>query len=228
MMVVWLAVVEEVGPAAGWDKSDFISYYLAAVVVDYLTSAWVTWDWDEDIRTGNLSVKLLKPLEPIHHYSTNALGWKLFILVVMLPPLVLLTWFSPSVHYAADVGQWLAAVLAIAAGFLLNLFMNSAFGVIAFWTTQATNLFSLWNGVGQFLSGFIAPLALFPELFRRIAFLLPFRSTLSFPLEIMTGRLTWPEIGFGFAVTLAWTLLFYFLYRLLYRLGLQRYEAVGA
>ena len=100
MMVVWLAVVEEVGPAAGWDRSDFISYYLAAVVVDYLTSAWVTWDWDEDIRTGNLSVKLLKPLDPIHHYTTNSLGWKVFILVVMLPPLILIAWLSPTIPSA--------------------------------------------------------------------------------------------------------------------------------
>jgi len=39
MMVVWLAVVDEVGPAAGWGESDFVSYYMATALIMYLTSA---------------------------------------------------------------------------------------------------------------------------------------------------------------------------------------------
>ena len=86
----------------------------------------------------------------------------------------------------------------------------------------------LWIGIGQFLAGWIAPLALFPAWFRQFASWLPFRSTLGFPVEILTGQLSWPEIRFGFLVTLGWILLFLAIYRLLWRMGLRRYEAVGA
>jgi ABC-2 type transport system permease protein len=51
---------------------------------------------------------------------------------------------------------------------------------------------------------------------------------LGFPVEILTGQLSWVEIRFGFLVTLGWIVFFLAIYRALWRVGLRRYEAVGA
>ncbi len=229
MMVVWLAVVDEAGPlAGGWGSTDFISYYVGAALVYQLTGAWVVWDWDEDIRTGKLSIKLLKPLDPFHHLLSGELGWKILILIFFVPIMIIIAGLTHAITYPIALDMFVAFVLSVAGGFVLAMLMASAFGVLAFWSTQARNLYQLWFGVGQFLSGWIAPLALFPENFRQIASQLPFRSTLGLPMEILMGRLTWPEIGFGFGVTLVWCLIFLIIYRVLWRLGLRRYEAVGA
>ena len=228
MMAVWLTIVDEAGPAAGWDRADFISYYVGAALVSQLTAAWILWNWDEDIRTGKLSVKLLKPLDPFHHYLIDQLGWKVFIVVVIVPPVTVVAWLLPAIQYPLTLGLGIAFALSVIAGFALNIVMSSAFAMLAFWSTQVRNLYSLWYGAGQFLSGWIAPLALFPAGFRQVAWLLPFRSALGFPIEILMGRLTWLEIGFGFAVTGGWIAVFLIVYRFLWRLGLRRYEAVGA
>jgi ABC-2 type transport system permease protein len=111
---------------------------------------------------------------------------------------------------------------------MLNMLMSSTLGVLAFWSTQGRNFSGLLFGVGQFLSGWIAPLALFPESFRQTAYLLPFRSTLGLPLEILMGRLDEAETAFAFGITLTWIVFFLILYRVLWRFGLRRYEAVGA
>jgi ABC-2 type transport system permease protein len=42
------------------------------------------------------------------------------------------------------------------------------------------------------------------------------------------GRLSGPDIALGFAVTALWLILFSMVYRILWRLGVKRYEAVGA
>lgn len=228
MMVVWLAVVGQVGPAAGWDKSDFVSYYVAAAVVNYLTVAWILWDWDQDIRMGTLSVKLLKPLDPFHHYLTNQIGQKLFFAVVLVPLFVVVAALVPAIHYPLTPARLAAFLLSVILGFGLNMLMASAMAVLAFWTTQARNLYLLWNGVGQFLSGWIAPLPLFPTAFQQVANVLPFRSLLGFPIEVLMGKLSWSDVGLGFAVTLAWMLFFGIVYRVLWHVGLRRYEAVGA
>jgi ABC-2 type transport system permease protein len=99
---------------------------------------------------------------------------------------------------------------------------------LGFWTTQSKNFYSLVYGVGQFLSGFIAPLALFPGVFQSIADLLPFRSALGLPIEILMGRLTFDQITAGLIITLVWTVAMFVLYRVLWQRGLKRYEAVGA
>jgi ABC-2 type transport system permease protein len=229
MMAVWLALVDEVGPAAGWERADFVSYYVGLMMVWYLTAGWQVWDWDEDIRTGKLSVKLLKPVDPFHHFFTDSLGWKLFFVVLIVPLIVAGAMLSPLINYPVTAASLLAFVLSVVAGLVLNVFIGSFFGMIGFWSTQsASSLWLVWYGAGQFLSGFIAPLALFPVGFRQVAFLLPFRSGMGFPVEILMGQLGWAEIGFGFAVTVGWTAAFLVLYRVLWRAGVKRYEAVGA
>ena len=228
MMVVWLAVVNEAGPITGWGQADFISYYVGAALVNQFTFSWTIWQWDEDIRTGDLSVKLLKPIDPIHHSLSQQLGWKIFILVFIVPPVACLVWLLPVISYPLALDRLVAFAISVTAGFLVSLFMSTAFGMIAFWSTQSANLYSLWIGVGQFLSGWIAPLALFPAGFRQLANWFPFRSTLGLPVEILMGQLTWPEIWFGLAVATGWAILFLAIYRLLWRFGLRRYEAVGA
>ncbi|MCU0491690.1 MAG: ABC-2 family transporter protein [Chloroflexaceae bacterium] len=228
MLVVWLAVENEVGPVNGWTAADFISYYVAAAVVYRLTVSWAVWQWDEDIRMGGLSVKLLKPIDPAHSLISEHISWLIFDLVTIVPLVVLLAWLLPVMSYPIGPAMWLAAVVAIIGGSVLNMLMAFSFGMIAFWSTQSGNVFGLVSGVGQFLAGYIAPLALFPEAFRNVALLLPFRSTVGLPVEIMQGRLAWPEIWFGLAVTATWIVIFFTIYRLLWRLGLRRYEAVGA
>jgi ABC-2 type transport system permease protein len=228
MMNVWLAVIDEAGPLVGWGRGDFISYYIAATVVNYLTSAWMVWDWDEHIRTGSLSMKLLYPVDPFHQLLNWELGWKLFMLLTLVPLVSMIAWLSPAIDYPLTWDRAMAVGLSVIAGFALNVGMSCAFAMLSFWSTQTNNLFQLWSGLGQFFSGWIAPLALFPEAFRQFASLLPFRYTLSFPLEILMGQLAWPEMASGFLVTGGWGVLFFAAYRALWRLGIRRYEAVGA
>lgn len=228
MMVVWLAIVDAAGPVAGMGRTDFIAYYVGAAIVYQFTFVWVIWRWDEDIRTGGLSVKLLKPLDPFHYLVSEQIGWKMFILLTVVPLVAVVSLLVPELRYPLTPFRVVAFLLSIIAGFTLSMLIASAFGVMAFWSTQIRNVYSLWFGVGQFLSGWIAPLALFPEQFRAVANLLPFRSLLGFPLEILMGQLSTSEVGFGFAVTGAYILLFLVLYRVLWHAGLQRYEAVGA
>jgi ABC-2 type transport system permease protein len=227
MMAVWLAVVDEVGPAAGWDTSDFVSYYAAAALLYHTTSSYLIWAWDRDLRTGDLSFKLLKPIDPFHQYLAQEVGFRAVVLVVLLPVLVGVTLLLPDLTYSPSLLQWLAAVISVAAGFFLNVLMSLAFATIGFWTTQAGNLYALWWGVGAFLSGWIAPLPLLPEPVARAAVVLPFRSSMGLPLEIVLERLTTAEIGWGLAITAGWMAVFAMLYRLGWRRGLRRYQAVG-
>lgn len=227
MLAVWLAVVAEAGPVAGWDGPEFVSYYVAAAVVNHLTSAWILWDWDNDIRTGDLSTRLIKPLDPLHHYISSQFGWKIFILLVLVPPVAVAAWLLPIINYPLTPGRFAAFALSLVLGFAMSIAMSVAFAMIAFWSTQTRNLFSLWLGVGQFLSGWIVPLALFPPGLRTVAAWLPFRAALGLPVEILMGRLTPAETAQGFAVSLAWIAFFLLVYRALWGRGLRRYEAVG-
>lgn len=228
MMVVWLAVLDEAGPALGWSGADFISYYVGAAMLSRFTFTWSAWNWSADISKGGLSVKLLRPCDPAHHALAEQLGWKLFDLLTVVPIVSVVALLTPSISFPLDPARFAALLLSVAVGFLVNEFMAYTFGVIAFWTTQSGTLYGVATGVGQFLSGWIAPLDLFPAPLRALAGLLPFQATVGLPVEILIGRAGWPEIWAGLGVAAAWAAIFFALYRALYTLGLRRYEAVGA
>ncbi|MBL8974401.1 MAG: ABC-2 family transporter protein, partial [Myxococcales bacterium] len=57
---------------------------------------------------------------------------------------------------------------------------------------------------------------------------LPFHATLGFPVELMIGRLSGPEIVVGFATQAGWLAGFGGLALWLWRRGLRSYGAVGA
>jgi ABC-2 type transport system permease protein len=193
----------------------------------HTTQSFLVWTWDDDLRSGNLSYKLLKPIDPFHQYLTQEIGFRAVVVAVLVPILVILTVVIPDLTYRISPFEWALAVVAAASGFFLNVMMSLAFCTIGFRTTQAANVYSLWWGAGAFLSGWIAPLALMPAPVAAAGQLLPFRSSMGFPLEILLDRLRPVEIAFGFTITLAWIVVFALLYRLGWRSGIKRFQAVG-
>lgn len=227
MMAVWLNVVDEHGPAAGWDRSDFVSYYVAAALVFQVTQSYLVWAWDEDLRGGGLSFKLLKPVGVFHQFLCQELGLRLVTLVFLLPIVVVAAVVLRDVRYPIGIVGSMAVAGAIALGFMLSCTMAMTFALIGFWTTQSGNVYSLWWGAGAFLAGWIAPLDVLPDRLRAAATVLPFRSTVGFPLELLLGRLDGGDAAVGFAVGGAWLAIFGTIFSVGWRAAVRRYQAVG-
>jgi ABC-2 type transport system permease protein len=227
MLAAWLTVVAQVGPIGGFGSADFVSYYIAGTVVFRLTTVWIAYQWAREIQTGDLSLKLVKPIHPFHQFAAWQLGWKLFDVLVLVPLMCLVALLLPNVGYATDPLHLLTFTLSVAIGLAINTLISAIFGVIAFWTTQSRYIAELWHGVGQFLSGFVAPLALFPDDIQRVAFVLPFRYGISFPIEVLMGRLDWAATVQGLAIGLSWIIASGLIFEMLWRRGIRRYEAVG-
>ncbi|MFB9236810.1 ABC transporter permease [Plantactinospora siamensis] len=226
-MAVWLTVVAEGGPPQGWTSGDFLSYYAAATVLWNLSGQHVVWEWDADMRSGDLSVRLLRPVHPFHQYAAGDLGHRVLFLVTLVPALVLVALLVPGVDYPMSPVRALAAAAALVLAYVLSLVMAATFALIGFWSTQTSNAWMLWWGLGSFASGWVAPLALMPDWLRTAALVLPFRATMGFPAELLMGRLDAAQTGYGFAVGLGWLAGFALLYRVCWRYGVRRYQAVA-
>jgi ABC-2 type transport system permease protein len=226
MMFVWLTVNAGGPTAPGWNATRFASYYAAAAVVYSLTSSGISWVWDSELRSGELSNRLLRPMPVFHQFAAAEAGERIVTAVVLVPVLIVLTLALPIIAFPVGIGALIAAVLATLLAFLLAVLMSSTFALIGFWTTQSNNVYLLWWGLGAFASGWIAPIDLMPSWLQRVAEILPFRYSLGFPVEIALGRTT-SDVVFGFAVALCWVALFAAAYVVMWRRGVRRYQAVG-
>lgn len=227
MMWVWLQVArQQGGSVAGLDTGYFVTYYTAAAVVSQVTTVSAAGNWDKSIRLGTLSARLLRPCDPGHHVFCSELCRRMlaglfglpFVIVVLLLP-------ATGDH---DPIMVLMSLVAMVVGFTLNFLMASAIGMLAFWLTQVQRIHQLWAGVGSMLAGAVAPLETMPTWIRMVAEALPFKATYGTPVEMLAGQTTVAAGLQALAFGLAWTVVAYVVYRLLWARGLRRYSSVGA
>jgi ABC-2 type transport system permease protein len=226
MLFVWLTV-DAGGPTAeGWNAARFVSYYVAAAVVHDVTTSGISWAWDRDLRSGELSNRLLRPMPAFHQFVAAEAGERVVTAIVLVPVLIVLTLVLPIVSYSASALGIAAAFVATLLAFGLAVLMSSTFALIGFWTTQSNNVYMLWWGLGAFASGWIAPLDVMPPWLQRTAEILPFRYALGFPVEIAIGLST-RDIVVGFATVSVWIAFFGAAYVTMWRRGIKHYQAVG-
>jgi ABC-2 type transport system permease protein len=254
MLALWTSVAAE-APFAQFTHADFVAYYLAALIVRNLTSNWVSWQLAEEIRTGTLSMRLLRPVHPLAGlFATQAAGVPLRAIVV-LPVVVALALSDGASTVATDPAHLGLFALAVAGAWLLTFFTFITIGSLSFFLEKSLALAEVYFGLFIILSGYLIPLDLMPAWCRAIADALPFRYMLGAPVEILVGRhldivdvarVHLHELLGGpaaapvahhlaladglrlIAIQWTWTLAMVTVALVTFRRGLRRYEAFGA
>jgi len=134
--------------------------------------------------------------------------------------------FRPTIHLV----PWAMAAFipAVALAFVLRFLIEWTLALAAFWTTRVSALNQAYFVALLFLSGQVAPLALFPGFVQAIGTALPFRWMIAFPVELLLGSLTPAQALIGFAAQAAWIAVGLVFMRIAWRAGVRQYSAVGA
>lgn len=226
-LVLWRALAQD-GPIGGWAQQDFDSYFVAAFLVRQLTAAWVAWDLDRQIRTGELSLVLMRPISPILHHVVSNLATQPLRLALAAPLAFVVLLATGSFTLVDDPRLWPMIPLALALAWLLTFTIQFCVACLAFWLTKAVTLYEIYLGAFIVLSGYAVPTSLFPAGLAAVARALPFHATLGFPVELIVGRLAPEQALVHLAIQLAWLLAFVALAAWLWRRGLRAYGAFGA
>jgi len=224
-MFVWSTATggETIG---GMTQAEFVAYYLILVVVNQLTYAQTNWTVGDEIRYGNMSTWLLRPMAPILNVLSTELAGKVvymsftipvaLLLAVLLKPEFTLTWQNGVLFLPGLIFAW-----------ALRFFWGYWLALLAFWATRADGLLTLQDSLIFLLGGQVAPTRLLPPLIQVLSTILPFRYMAAFPVAVLTGQLTQSEIVTGFIFQVSWMLVAIGLYTLMWRNGVRRYSAVG-
>lgn len=226
-LVVWGTVARSGGAVDGFTAGDFAAYFILLMLVNHITFTWVAFEFEFRIREGVFSPKLLRPVHPIHADIAENITYKLLTGVLLLPVAGgLAVVFHPTLH--TSLLSVVVAVPALVLALLMRFLVEWTLALAAFWITRVSALNQTYYVALLFLSGQIAPLALLPAPIRLVASLSPFRWMVSFPLELLQGRLGAGEVLGGFAAQAVWIALAYRAMTAVWRAGLRRYSAVGA
>lgn len=228
MLALWTSVAAE-GPFEAFTQTDFVAYYLAALIVRNLASNWVAWQLAEEIRNGTLSMRLLRPVHPVAGlFATQAAGVPLRIIVV-LPIVLALALSDGASAIVTGPGHLGLFALSLVGAWFLTFFTFVTIGALSFFLEKSMALAEVYFGLFMVMSGYLIPLELMPGWLRTAANWLPFRYTLGGPVELLVGR--HPELGDAARLVgaqWAWAAVMAALAMITWRRGLRRYEAFGA
>ena len=226
MLGLWTRVASE-APFAGYSSADFVAYFLATLIVRQLTGTWVAWQLSEDIQSGAMAMRLLRPLHPGFAYAAHHLAAIPFRSAIALPVAGILLLSTGASALTTDPLQLALVLPSIGLAWLLTFASLFALGALAFFLTQTMAFGTLYFGLYSLFSGYLLPLDLLPSWITTLARWLPFRFMLSAPVELLTRSLDPGQLARLLAGQLAWTLAMVGIALAVWRAGVKRFEAVG-
>jgi ABC-2 type transport system permease protein len=227
-LIVWSLVSNANGGSVGdYSTGQFAAYFILLMLVNQVTYTWIMYEFEYRVREGSLSFALLKPVHPIHSDIADNISSKLITTPFMLLVAVVLAFIF---HPVLSPPPWAVALFlpALLLAFMIRFLLEWTLALTAFWTTRVGAANQIYFILMLFLSGQFAPLSLFPYPVQIIAEILPFNWLISYPLNLITGRLSVNEALIGLGAQVGWLIIAYILLRVVWRAGVKVYSAVGA
>jgi ABC-2 type transport system permease protein len=206
-----------------------ISYYLLTLVVDALTAVNEDdWQIAADIKDGNISQFLLKPIDYLWYRLALFAAGRVGYLACAFIPVTLFILSLKSYFVLPEswpmLGLFLCSVVLTA---LLQFFISYALAMLAFWVLEVSTFIFIVFAFEYIASGHLFPLDILPQGIQTALFLTPFPYQLYFPVSIYMGKVTGPDLVRGLLIQFGWVLTAYIIARWAFRRGIRHYSAVG-
>lgn len=222
-MAIWYKVAES--GTTSTSPQEIFSYYILVIFVGLVTQAWTGFFLAREILDGQIAQDITRPLSVFWRHIANHLAEKMLKLIV--PSLVILTliFTMPDVLFPTppNVMQILLFFPSLILATILSFTLSAALGLLAFWLEDAYQILRFKDLLEELASGRLIPYALLPPLAYGILSALPFRHTVSVPVEILLGQIQDQHILRFLIYQLAWILVFLVVDRYLWKAGLKRY-----
>jgi ABC-2 type transport system permease protein len=227
---IWRAIFQARGATiAGYDASEMIFYFLLSMLVESLvTPTEDEWRIAAEIRDGQISALIIKPLDHLAYRTSLFLSYRgLYSLVILPVVAVIFFFFREYLRLPSHLATWPAFAASIGMAALLQFFIAYSLAMMAFWILEISTVVFLFYSFEYLLSGQLFPLDIMPAWLQGFIHWSPFTYEHFFPLQIYLERVQGPALARGLAIQFTWMLVMFGVARLLWRLGVRKYQAVG-
>ena len=232
MLYVWRTIFAGKGPDAmvgTYSFAQMVSYYLLATIVDSL-SAVNEDDWQiaADIKDGNISQFLLKPIDYLWYRLCLFLSGRMTYLAIAAVPIAIFVLCLRSYFVLPHDWETLAwFFVSIMLTALLQFFMSYTMAMLAFWVLEVSTFIFILFAFEYIASGHLFPLDILPPALASALHYTPFPYQLFFPVSIYMGKTTGADLARGLVIQFAWVIATYLLARFAWNRGIRKYAAVG-
>ena len=204
---------------AGISAYQMIAYLLVVNLLSLIFSPNPIYDLSRQIRSGNLTMEIIRPVNLLYFSFTQYIGTTFPFLIIYL-----LLFFINLITNPVKIFLSLIAVTMIYIMFFLLITFISLCG---FWLIQVWPLRPIFTSCFLLLGGQLFPLQVLPK-FLHWTIYNPFALAGNQMALISMGKLSFQEIICDFLISFGWSLALMMLIKIVGRKGLQKFEGVGS
>jgi ABC-2 type transport system permease protein len=226
-LAIWYTIAQK--STQGPSPKETLTYYILVIFLIIITNAWGGYFLSMDILKGNIVSDLMKPFSPFWRHILNNIVEKSIKLAIPIPLLALALWLFPHIFAESIYNPklWPFFILSVIVGATLGFTLDIVFGIIAFWVEDSQEIRHYKDSLHMITSGILIPIAVMPLKAQTIVNALPFRNTITTPVEILLGRLSGSELVSALALQIAWLLVTIGLVAFLWKKGIKIYAPPG-
>jgi ABC-2 type transport system permease protein len=213
----------------GYTYAQMVSYYLMVVIVDMLTAVYEDdWQIAADIKDGNISQFLLKPINFIgYRLSLFFSGRLVYAAVAIVPVAAFILFQSHYFVWPAGGVTLVCFLIALVQTALLQFFTSFAMAMLAFWVTEVSTFIFILYAFEYLASGHLFPLDILQPGLQHVLACTPFPYQLYFPVSVYLGKVTGVALLQGMLIQTGWVVAAWLGAVWMWRRGIKQYSAVG-
>lgn len=220
---VWQSIMKNT-QGMGYSFYQMFSYVVYSQVITYFYPGTLAGQLGNMIKTGDISLALMKPVSVIRQLIYENMGTSFFRFLFISLPVLIIGMVISGFHLCVEniVYFLLTTILSYAIFIEIDLM----FGMMQFYTISSWGINSLKYALITLLSGRILPLSIYPKWSREILKCLPFQYFYDIPLEIVIGQL---NTGFLSIICLEflWVVVLWLLFYVMYQTAIKRVVVLG-
>lgn len=229
---LWRAVYaskEGGGTIGEYSLAAMTSYYVLVTIVDALTAVSEDdWQIAADIKDGNISQFLLKPVDYLTYRACLFLSGRLIYTgVALLPVIGFVLFLRQFFVLPADVGTFAWFLVSVVLAAALTFLISYTMALLAFWVTEVSTFIFIEYAFEYIASGHLFPLDILPPALKTVLGLTPFPYMLYFPVTVYLGQASGADLVRGLLIQTGWVALAYGAARWMWGRGVRHYSAVG-
>jgi ABC-2 type transport system permease protein len=233
ILLLWRNIYAGKGEGASiatFTLMEMTTYYLIVTMVDALTAVNEDdWQIAADIKDGNISQFLLKPVDYLwFRFCLFLSGRATYITVAFLPIAAVVYFLRQNFILPPDWGTFAIFLCSVFLTAMLQFFLSYTMAMLAFWLMEISTLVFILYAFEYIASGHMFPLDILPT---SVQFVLmnftPFPYQLYLPVGIYLGKITGTKLVLGLAMQAAWVVIAYLLARFAWFRGIKKYAAAG-
>ena len=229
MLSLWRTIYGTKNDISGYTQAQMIFYYLLVAVVDVFTAVNEDdWQIATDIREGNISQFLLKPVDYLWYRLCLFFSGRIAFISMACVPLAVFIFCFRS-YFVAPTSETALLVfpVSILLTALLQFFMSYAMAMLAFWLLEISTFIFILFAFEYIASGHMFPLDVLPGALKHVLFFTPFPYQMYFPVSLYMGKIAGADLWSGLLMQFIWVLLAYAFARFMWRRGVRHYSAFG-